>query len=299
MNGALRRFVLVVLPGAFALAIIAVFVAAMWEDGGPDRALAPGPRIGEDHWHAPYTYYVCGEKQPPAPTWEGTGVHTHGDGIIHIHPFTRSEEGAGASLAKWFEYGGGTLESDRVRLPGDAITHRNGDECDGEESVVQVFVNGSKEDEFTRYLPRDGDRIRIVFGPPQDQVTLDDRTIISGDEPDEELVITIEQPDLADESSTFFSPPGLRIGAGETVKLVVTNASTVSHGLRIAGLDAEYWTSDDFVVVPEGADPEEGDGLLEPGQSGYVVIRFDDAPSEPIEFRDPTVISITGEIIVE
>jgi hypothetical protein len=38
------------------------------------RSATGAPRIGEDHWHATYTFYACGEKQPAAPTWEGVGV---------------------------------------------------------------------------------------------------------------------------------------------------------------------------------------------------------------------------------
>ena len=67
---------------------------------------AQHPLIGQDHWHAAYEIIVCGVRQPNAPTWEG-GIHTHGDGIIHIDPFTANEEGLGARLTQWFDDGGG------------------------------------------------------------------------------------------------------------------------------------------------------------------------------------------------
>ncbi len=167
----------VVLPAGLAVAFVAVLVAALLEDS---RATAPGPSgpfpegdapTGADHWHAAYEYIVCGEVQPPAPTWANSGVHTHGDGIIHIHPFQQSEEGAGARLVKWFEYGGGLLDGDEVRLPGSSHTYANGDECpDGTIGMVQVFVNGEREMDYERYIPADGDRIEIVFGPERDFV---------------------------------------------------------------------------------------------------------------------------------
>ena len=164
------------------MAFVAVVVTAILDD---DTARAPtpapteapaatigfggSPRIGDDHWHAVYTYVVCDVVQPPAPAWDGTGIHTHGDGIIHMHPFRASEEGNGARLVKWFEYGGGVLSEDEVRLPGDSETHRNGDECpDGSPGVVQVFVNDERLDDYMSYVPRDGDRITIVFGPELD-----------------------------------------------------------------------------------------------------------------------------------
>jgi hypothetical protein len=135
-----------------------------------------GPPTLGDHWHARYAFFVCGERQPNAPFWEG-GVHTEGDGIMHIHPFKGSEEGRGARLVKWFEYGGGELTLDSVRLPGDHTTYTNGDECpDGSPGMVQVWVTHAAtafEDGFderlsdwTEYIPQDGDSVLIVFGPP-------------------------------------------------------------------------------------------------------------------------------------
>ncbi len=167
-----------VLPAGLVAAFVAVGVAALLENsratapspsGSPERTsdATAGPFIG-DHWHATYEATVCGDLQPPPPTWSG-GVHTHGDGILHIHPFAESEEGAGARLTKWLEYGGGLLDEDEVRLPGSPTTYANGDECpDGEVGEVQVFVNGERVAEYEDYIPQDGDRIAIVFGPERD-----------------------------------------------------------------------------------------------------------------------------------
>ncbi|HEY5638955.1 MAG TPA: cupredoxin domain-containing protein [Dehalococcoidia bacterium] len=263
------------------------------------RSATGAPRIGEDHWHAPYTYYICGEKQPPAPTWSGSGVHTHGDSIIHIHPFTQAEEGAGARLSRWFEYGGGKLDGDEIRMPGSANTYKNGDECpDGTIGEVQVFVSGIKLDDYTRYIPKDGDLIRFVFGPTEERVQLDDRTVIPEERATREVTVTIDQPDDANEASTTFTPSSISVDAGEVVKIIVNNIDDVSHGLRVSGFDGVYGTVDDFAVAPDGSDPEQPDlgDILQPGESGFLVIQFDDAGN--IEFRDPTVITTTGTIVV-
>ncbi len=158
------------------VAFVAIVVAAVLDDG---RAAAPSPgaspeasddaklppRIG-DHWHVTYEYVVCGEPQPLAPAWTGSGVHTHDGGIMHIHPFSASEEGEGARLVKWFEYGGGLLDGDEVRLPGSAETHKNGDECpDGMIGKVQVFADDLRIQDYEDYIPQDGDHVVIVFGP--------------------------------------------------------------------------------------------------------------------------------------
>jgi uncharacterized cupredoxin-like copper-binding protein len=265
------------------------------------RSATGAPRIGEDHWHATYTFYACGEKQPNAPEWSA-GVHTHGDGVVHIHPFTSSEEGAGARLVKWFDYGGGSLTGSEIRLPGTSKTWKNGDTCpDGTEGEVQVFVNSQKLDDWSRYLPKDGDRIRMVFGPPEEVTQLDDRIVI----PEEQATREIEVEVSGNEATTAFSPASLQMRAGETVKLILRNAAEVSHGMRIAGSDGEYETGDDFVIVPEGSDPEKAElgDIIEPGQSGFAIIRFDEAGE--IEFKDPTANDpatgdpfTTGTIIV-
>ena len=58
-------------------AIIGVFLAFA-------RGTAAQPSIG-DHIHAALDIYVCGQKEPNLPFFEA-GIHTHGDGLIHIHP---------------------------------------------------------------------------------------------------------------------------------------------------------------------------------------------------------------------
>jgi len=100
------------------------------------------------------------------PEWQ-SGVHTHDDGIIHLHPFDPSEEGVGAALGKFFEYGGGGfLTKNELRMPGSDTTYTNGDACpDGTTGVVQAFVQRALLDDHAQYIPQDGDSIQIIFGP--------------------------------------------------------------------------------------------------------------------------------------
>jgi DNA-binding CsgD family transcriptional regulator len=120
-----------------------------------------GP-IGSDHWHASYIIFIGDEQQPNAPTWE-SGVHTHGDGIIHIHPFQSFEEGRGAALNKWFEYGGGELTETTMREPGDQKTYHAGDSVpgDGRPGHIYVMVNGQRVP--PEYIPQDGDQVLVYF----------------------------------------------------------------------------------------------------------------------------------------
>ena len=152
---------------ALLVALALTVVARQFTDGGGGASTGPPtpPLIGLDHWHATYQVFVCGERQPDFQLWEG-GVHTHDDGVIHIHPLIHSEEGEGARLVKWFEYGGGELTQSEIMLPGGREIFRNGDRCpDGNEGVLQVYVNGERLDDWSRYIPQDGDRVRVAFGP--------------------------------------------------------------------------------------------------------------------------------------
>jgi hypothetical protein len=220
------------------------------------RSATGAPRIG-DHWHIPYQFFACGEKQPNAGVWE-SGVHTHADGINHIHPFKTFEEGSGARLVKWFEYGGGRLTNNSIKLPqSGAKSWKNGDLCpDGKPGELQVFVTrvGATTEErlqgsdLTRFIPHDGDRVRIVFGPPEEIIQAEDRTVI----PEEQATRTIDMTvtdDNGSEPSTRFEPVSVEVSQGEVVKLVIKNTGTISHGFRAAGADGVYGNSDDFVVT--------------------------------------------------
>ena len=98
----LLRRLLIVLLAALAVAVI---TRQFTDLGGADTVgrrpatAVRGPFMNLDHWHATYAVFICGQRQPNFPTWE-SGVHTHADGVIHIHPFVHSEEGAGARLVK-------------------------------------------------------------------------------------------------------------------------------------------------------------------------------------------------------
>jgi hypothetical protein len=59
------------------------------------------PQIG-DHIHQAIGVNICGEWQPDMPGFESrTGIHTHSDGVIHIHPFSQLGVGANATLDRY------------------------------------------------------------------------------------------------------------------------------------------------------------------------------------------------------
>ncbi len=251
--------VVIAVVGAILLSVIVI------RESG---AVSPTTR---DHWHAAYEIYICGQRQPPVPFWQG-GVHTHGDGFIHIHPQLSFEEGTGARLVKWFEYGGqglgtgGKLSKDTLQIPGQDQIYRNGDPCsDGQPGVVQVYVNGQRMRDFDRYIPQDGDVVQILFGPEGE---LPPGVVFSPTPVPGIRTITIEAGDRGQpELDAFFDPSALALMAGERVRLEVKNTGSQSHNLRIAGVDGQYNTDDDFVSGPQ---------IITPGQTGSLEVQIDE-----------------------
>ncbi|MFZ4515774.1 MAG: hypothetical protein ACOYN3_05630 [Acidimicrobiia bacterium] len=90
-----------------------------------------------DHWHAYLGVNVCGTWIDNAPEYTRyansastaePGIHSHGDGLVHIHPFISGEAGKNATLGKFISNGGWKLSSTSMKL-WDGQTHKNGDEC--------------------------------------------------------------------------------------------------------------------------------------------------------------------------
>ena len=94
----------------FPLAIVAIVVLGVglvaFARNDYTSAEATAPVVNQDHWHAAYGVYVCDAFRPPVTdvsSDDTTGIHTHGDGIIHTHPFVASAAGKNATLGKWSE----------------------------------------------------------------------------------------------------------------------------------------------------------------------------------------------------
>jgi hypothetical protein len=140
------------------LAILGVLIASAGDREGTGGRF---PQIG-DHWHANYSITICGVSEPPFPVSQG-GVHTHGNGVIHIHPNNPVDTGTNAHLARFLASTGTTLTNDSLELPsGEAYT--NGDPCpDGQTGQMFLRVNGINMTAVADYVPRDEDRIELGF----------------------------------------------------------------------------------------------------------------------------------------
>jgi hypothetical protein len=123
---------------------------------GTDEASAEAPTFG-DHWHAAYGVYTCDTFADPLADAQGdaNGIHTHEDGLVHIHPTSTQATGDNATLSVFAEETGLGLEDDRLEVPGGDTFVEGEDECDGEPGTVQVAVWDDPSDETPEVVTED------------------------------------------------------------------------------------------------------------------------------------------------
>lgn len=210
-------------PALITLVIVAGVLLVVF--AREDRDATAAPRFGAtappgDHWHAAYNIVICGAVQPGLNDAkpDTSGIHSHGDGVIHIHPFTRGFAGPNARMSAWFDIVGLELGDDRIVLP-DGTTFEDGkDDCDGENANLRVAVWDSAADALAGEDPSrivdddfgdlrfrsDREAYTIAFGPegeeipaPDNIATLDNLSDVA---PPEDSTTTTSGEDDADDA---------------------------------------------------------------------------------------------------
>lgn len=141
------------------------------------------PRANQDHWHAALGINICGSWLASAPEFHerngqagiNAGLHSHGDGLIHTHPYSGDESGDNATVGRFFKWGGWKLDADSVEA-WDGVEHKDGDKCgtgkDAKKAELRWSVNGEEQKgNPASYKIRDQDVIGIYFAA--DDVKLD------------------------------------------------------------------------------------------------------------------------------
>ena len=147
----------------------------------PDNShpIAASGSVAGDHWHAAIGFDICGTFAPNVPD-SGTdplGIHTHGDGVVHIHPFSGVSAGKRAKLQIFFDTTGVKATSSEIKLTTENVTHKNGQKCDSGTvgtATVQTKVWNSRDPADLGHIvpgnpgnihPTDGMLITIAFVP--------------------------------------------------------------------------------------------------------------------------------------
>ena len=140
---------------------------ALSRGGGEDAADGPGVKIG-DHWHATLGVNVCGTWQGNTPPYEAaTGIHSHGDGFMHMHPFSAAGAGNNAKVSLFYSQADEKVSASELKFGGEK--RKNGDICenlDKKPGLVRWSVNGEeKTGNPGDYVPNDRDVVAIAFLP--------------------------------------------------------------------------------------------------------------------------------------
>ncbi len=120
-----------------ALATVLVLGVAMVMFARASRAPAVPPEI-EDHWHGAYAVYDCDRfLEPFLSDSDPDGIHSHRDGVIHIHPWNSSATGDDARLQVFFDAMGVRVTDDEISGPGIGVLEA-GSDCNGQPTVIRV-----------------------------------------------------------------------------------------------------------------------------------------------------------------
>jgi len=120
----------------------------------------------QDHWHAAYGVWDCvSDSFLPVfqSEYDPEGIHSHQDGLIHIHPFTSSVTGKQAQLNVFLYAMGAEISENALILPGDQILEA-GVECGGEEAIIQVvrWANAFEGGEPSEVITQDLGEVRFL-----------------------------------------------------------------------------------------------------------------------------------------
>lgn len=159
---------LVVLLGVAGI----VFSRAEYQEELAAGADGTAPVANRDHWHAAYGIFLCDSFAPNLTNErDPKGIHTHADGLIHIHPFVRSAAGRNATLEVFTDAVDMTLDDDELEVPG-GKTYRSGDtKCGDEVGVVQVRVGDEViTEDVSKIKLEDQALITIAFAPKDAEI---------------------------------------------------------------------------------------------------------------------------------
>jgi hypothetical protein len=228
--------VVIVLAG---IGILLLTLNERSSDSSEAPLAASGDQAG-DHWHELYAVNVCGEWLSPIPEFEvragntnvRSGIHTHGDGFIHIHPFATDEEGGNATLGRFWDFAGIELGEDSFSYTSgtvedpDTTSWENGDECpNGKPGVVRWELNGEEMTGNPADLRlEDTDCVAIAFLPESKKEIGDPPQV--GTSPIDDGSGTGAFPCEGAESSTTTTVPGQTTVPGATTTPGATTPAT-------------------------------------------------------------------------
>ncbi len=275
-SGAAKRFRRPRLGFASIIAIICVLGVALVAFAANNRESAARPRQNEDHWHSPYAVWDCvngGTADDPIfeqsfqSSRDEEGIHSHQDGVIHIHPFFDRTSGRNAQVKAFLNEMGAEISEDAIVMPGGrelgieeerTIVDEEGNpvldddgneqtetvpvECDGEPVIIQVarWHRSSQLERDPVIYTEDLDDVRFfadqeafVFARAPEGADIppppDDRVELGrGLSP--QSPIDPDAPNSPDATTTTIAVPTTTTGPGATTTASPGSTTTTSPG---------------------------------------------------------------------
>ena len=149
-------------PAVIGLVVVLGIVGVVLSRNGGETA-SSGPPTLTDHWHEAFGIYLCGTWAPDLPEQVHSGVHTHGDGLIHVEPSTHQETGKNANVGKFVkDFGSGlVLTQSKIVLPGSKAQYKDGGTCGAKKASVRIYFWKNVTDKAPKLLTGSLDSMHI------------------------------------------------------------------------------------------------------------------------------------------
>jgi hypothetical protein len=153
-------------PLAVAVTVLLGTSLVLYSRGNRSEAIEP---TLDQHWHAAYGIWNCDHWEAPLsdPLAEDgspidpDGIHTHDDGIIHIHPFNSGAAGSNATIGVFFDTEGVEASDDKITLPTGVVLDESAG-CGGETAeLVVARWPADSPDASPELIDNDFDDIRL------------------------------------------------------------------------------------------------------------------------------------------
>lgn len=131
-----------------AVIVVGIALVAFARANRDTTALTP--TFG-DHWHIAYGIYDCTTEDflpnLADPQTPNSGIHTHGDGVVHLHPRGSDATGNNAQLKQFLDATRTEINDDTELTFPDRDALVEGVMCNGEPAILQLarFAPGTQE----------------------------------------------------------------------------------------------------------------------------------------------------------
>jgi hypothetical protein len=141
-----------VFPAALASVIILGSLLVWYSRQSSLASASTKPVANADHFHVAFGVYNCDKwlanvqnnnetaGTPDNEQFKVTGIHTHADGVIHVHPYGSAGSGKNAKLGTWFGLVGAKLSDSKLEMPEGLGTITTADKCGEKTATLKGLV---------------------------------------------------------------------------------------------------------------------------------------------------------------